>query len=203
MGSAVGARLRDGGVRVLTALDGRSERSRRRAADAGLEDAGSLGALLREVDVVLSIIPPEAALDLAAEIARAAAGATPLVADLNAVAPHTVEEIGDVLGGAGIDLVDGSISGPPPCAVGTTRIYLSGLRAGEIASLPIEGVERIHVGDAIGLASAVKMCTASVYKGRVALLDAGAPYGPSVRRGRPRPRRPRRARGSWIAPEPA
>ena len=49
-------------------------------------------------------------------------------------------------------------------------MYLSGARAADIASLPVEGVERIVVGDAIGLASAVKMCTASVYKGRVALL---------------------------------
>ena len=31
-------------------------------------------------------------------------------------------------------------------------------------------MERIVVGDEVGLASAVKMCTASVYKGRVALL---------------------------------
>jgi 3-hydroxyisobutyrate dehydrogenase-like beta-hydroxyacid dehydrogenase len=170
MGSAVGARLRDGGARVLTALDGRSDRTRRLAADACLGDVGTLGALMREADVVLSIVPPEAALDLAAQIARAAAGSSPLVADLNAVAPHTVDRIANVLGGAGLELVDGSISGPPPRTAGTTRVYLSGVRAGEIASLPIAGVECIHVGDAVGLASAVKMCTASVYKGRVALL---------------------------------
>ena len=43
-------------------------------------------------------------------------------------------------------------------------------RAPDIASLPVEGVELILVGETVGLASAVKMCTASVYKGRVALL---------------------------------
>jgi 3-hydroxyisobutyrate dehydrogenase-like beta-hydroxyacid dehydrogenase len=65
---------------------------------------------------------------------------------------------------------DGSISGPPPADEGTTRIYLSGPRAAEVAALPFDGVEAIVVGNEIGLASAVKMSTASVYKGSVALL---------------------------------
>ena len=49
-------------------------------------------------------------------------------------------------------------------------MYLSGPRAAEVASLPLDGVERVVVSDAVGAASAVKMCTASVYKGRVAIL---------------------------------
>ena len=70
----------------------------------------------------------------------------------------------------GLDLVDGSISGPPPWKPGTTRIYLSGPRAEEVAALPFEGVDRIVVGPEVGSASAVKMSTASVYKGTSALL---------------------------------
>ena len=70
---------------------------------------------------------------------------------------------------AGVDIVDGSISGPPPWKPGT-RVYLSGPRAGEVAALPFDGVERIVVGDEVGSASAVKMSTASVYKGSSALL---------------------------------
>lgn len=170
MGSALGARLAGGGVRVLVALDGRSERSRRLATAACLEDVGSLDALLREADVVLSVVPPGAARDVAARIAETAASSKPLVADLNAVSPATAGRLEETLRPAGLDLVDGSISGPPPREAGTTRIYLSGARAERIAALPFEGVERVVVGDAVGLASAVKMCTASVYKGRVALL---------------------------------
>jgi hypothetical protein len=48
MGSALGARLRAGGVRVVVALDGRSERTRRLAGEGGLEDVGPLGALVHE-----------------------------------------------------------------------------------------------------------------------------------------------------------
>ena len=170
MGSALGARLRDGGARVLVALDGRSDRTRGLASDAELEDVGSLNALMAEASVVLSVVPPGAAVEVAEAIASAAGDSRPLVADLNAVAPTTVRRVADLLTVHGIETVDGSISGPPPTRAGTTRMYLSGARAADIASLPVEGVELILVGDTIGLASAVKMCTASVYKGRVALL---------------------------------
>jgi len=170
MGSALGARLRVGGARVLVALDGRSERTRRLAAEAALEDVGALEGLVAEADVVLSVVPPGAAVEVAAAIGAAARGATAVVADLNAIAPVTAERVADALGAAGLEPVDGSISGPPPHEPGTTRIYLSGPRASEVAALPFGGVERVVVGEAIGLASAVKMCTASVYKGRVALL---------------------------------
>jgi len=170
MGSALGARLRDGGARVLVALDGRSERTRRLAAEAALEDVGALEALVAEADVVLSVVPPGAALEVAEAIGAAAREATALVADLNAIAPDTAERVARALGAAGLEAVDGSISVPPPHRPGSTRIYLSGARAGDVAALPFKGVERVVVGEAIGLASAVKMCTASVYKGRVALL---------------------------------
>jgi 3-hydroxyisobutyrate dehydrogenase-like beta-hydroxyacid dehydrogenase len=170
MGSALGERLRAGGARVIAALDGRSDRSRQLAGTAGLEDVGSLGALVGEAGVVLSVVPPEAAVEVAQTIAEATTRGGPVVADLNAVSPPTMERIADVLAAAGLDVVDGSISGPPPRGAGTTRVYLSGSRAHELEELPFEGVERVVVGEAVGRASAVKMCTASVYKGRVALL---------------------------------
>jgi 3-hydroxyisobutyrate dehydrogenase-like beta-hydroxyacid dehydrogenase len=170
MGSAIGARLRDGGVRVVVALDGRSERTRRLAGEVGVEDVGTLEALVREVDIVLSVVPPGSAVVVAEAIAVAAGDARPLVADLNAISPTTVERIDAALAAHGLETVDGSISGAPPHSPGTTRIYLSGQRAAEVAGLPLSGVELVVVGPAVGLASAVKMCTASVYKGRVALL---------------------------------
>jgi 3-hydroxyisobutyrate dehydrogenase-like beta-hydroxyacid dehydrogenase len=170
MGSALGARLRAGGARVLVALEGRSPRTARLAAAAGLEDVASLEPLVASSDVVLSVVPPESAVEAASAIARAGRGTAAVVADLNAVSPATARSIAALLRTAGIEAVDGAVSGPPPRAPGTTRIYLSGRRADVVAALPLEGVERMVVGDDVGLASAVKMCTASVYKGNVALL---------------------------------
>jgi 3-hydroxyisobutyrate dehydrogenase-like beta-hydroxyacid dehydrogenase len=157
MGSAMGAALRRGGARVVVSLDGRSERTRRLAQAAGLEVVGSLEDVVGEAEVVLSIAPPEAARTIAYDISRACAriGAQLLVADLNAIAPATVAAIADELAAAGVDLVDGSISGPPPWKPGT-RLYLSGERAGEVAGLPLDGVEQIVVGAELGSASAVR-----------------------------------------------
>ena len=170
MGSAIGARLRDGGARVVVALEGRSERTRSFASGAGLEDVGGLATLLAEADVVLSIVPPAESARAVDAIVASAGSYRPLVADLNAIAPATARELASTLARAGLDLVDGSISGPPPSRAGTTRIYLSGSRADEVAALPLDGVDRVIVGSEVGLASAVKMSTASVYKGRVAVL---------------------------------
>jgi 3-hydroxyisobutyrate dehydrogenase-like beta-hydroxyacid dehydrogenase len=158
MGSAVGAALRRGGARVVVTISGRSERTGRLARGAGLELLPSLDEVVEEADIVLSIVPPDQAEEVASELAG-----TRLMADLNAVSPATARRISDE--------VDGSISGPPPRRTGTTRIYLSGPRAAEVAALPFDGVEVIVVGDEVGAASAVKMSTASVYKGSIALLS--------------------------------
>ena len=172
MGSAVGGALREGGAEVVTTLAGRSGRTARLARDAGVDCLPDLDAVVARADVVLSIAPPDQAESIAADLAAAAArtGETTLVADLNAVSPATAKRIEAALAAARLELVDGSISGPPPKAAGTTRIYLSGARAAELEALPFSGVDVIRVGDEVGTASAVKMCTASVYKGSVALL---------------------------------
>jgi 3-hydroxyisobutyrate dehydrogenase-like beta-hydroxyacid dehydrogenase len=158
MGSALADAL---DTRVLATLEGRSERTRRLAARAPrLELLPSLEDVLRASDHVLSVAPPGEA-EAIADAVRSA-GASLLFVDLNAVSPETVRRIG-------VD-VDGAISGPPPWRPGTTRIYLSGPRAAEVANLPWTRVELVVVGESIGTASAVKMCTASVYKGTTALV---------------------------------
>jgi 3-hydroxyisobutyrate dehydrogenase-like beta-hydroxyacid dehydrogenase len=172
MGSAIGAALRAGGADVVTTVAGRSERTARLARDAGLTCLPDLDAVVRQADVVLSIAPPGQAEAIAGSIGDAArrTSARPLAVDLNAISPSTARRIEAALAAACLELVDGSISGPPPRRPGTTRIYLSGPRAAAVAALPFTGVHTIGVGDEVGTASAVKMCTASVYKGSAALL---------------------------------
>jgi 3-hydroxyisobutyrate dehydrogenase-like beta-hydroxyacid dehydrogenase len=157
MGSAVGNALLRGGARVVATVAGRSPRTVELARRAELELLADVAAVVQEADVVLSIVPPAEAEPVAAELAGAR-----LFADLNAIAPARAARISPE--------VDGSISGGPPWQAGTTRIYLSGPRAGEVAALPFDGVEVVVVGDEAGAASAVKMSTASVYKGSTALL---------------------------------
>jgi 3-hydroxyisobutyrate dehydrogenase-like beta-hydroxyacid dehydrogenase len=139
---------------------------------AGIELLDDLDAVVRVADVVLCVTPPGSALAAGAALADACArtGARPLGADLNAVAPPTVERIAALLDAAGAGLVDGSISGPPPRRAGTTRLYLAGPRAAEVAALPFARLDVRVLGARVGTASALKMCTASVYKGTTALV---------------------------------
>lgn len=170
MGAGLGWALREGGATVVTTLAGRSARTARLVADAGLTVLDSLDAVVAAAEVILVVTPPAAARDAASAIAEAAGrtGARPLVADLNAISPSTVDSLVRVLDG--LDVVDGSISGPPPTVRPGARIYLSGGRADEVAGLPWRHVRPVVVPGGAGRASALKMCTASVYKGTQALL---------------------------------
>jgi 3-hydroxyisobutyrate dehydrogenase-like beta-hydroxyacid dehydrogenase len=165
MGSAVGASLARSGHRVVATLAGRSARTRDLAAAAPFDVVDDLAAVTAGSDLVLSVVPP----GQAAAVAEAVAG-VPLLVDLNAISPLTVDQIDRALAGSGTGLVDGSISGPPPWQPGTTRIYLSGPRAAEVAALGFDGVDVRVVGAELGAASAVKMCTGSVYKGTALIL---------------------------------
>lgn len=170
MGAAIGHVLAAGGARVVATVAGRSERTVGLAR--GLELRATLDDLVSEAAILLSVVPPGAALDVAREVGAVAGriGAQPLYVDLNAIAPSTVVLAVEILSSSGVHLVDGSISGPPPRLAGSTVIYLSGPRAAQVASLDAPGLELRVVGDEIGTASAIKMSTASFYKGQTAIL---------------------------------
>jgi len=171
MGSMVGAAVRSGGSRVLWAGAGRSAATRKRASDAGLEDAGTVAALVAASDVILSVCPPHAAGDVAAQVAALRFAGT--YVDGNAIAPATAREIGGIVEKGGATFVDGGIIGPPPVKPGTTRFYVSGTGAERIAALLTAGpLQALVVPGGPGAASTVKMAYASWTKGSSALLLA-------------------------------
>jgi 3-hydroxyisobutyrate dehydrogenase-like beta-hydroxyacid dehydrogenase len=169
MGSMVGAAARANGLRVLWASDGRGGQTVTRAAAAGLEDVKTLAPLVAASQVILSICPPHAAVDLARLVmARSFSG---IYVDANAVAPATGREIGKIVTGGGATFVDGGIIGPPPRNRGTTRLYLSGAEAARLARLFEQGaLEAIAIEGGPGAASALKMAYAAYTKGTSALL---------------------------------
>src|SRR5512133_687515 len=130
MGAAVGAVLRERGLRVLWASEGRSPETRKRAEAAGLEDACSAKELAGS-GVLLSVCPPHAVLDVARSVGRFEG----LYVDANAVAPATAHKVAELVRTGGGELVDGGIVGSPPREAGTTRLYLSGAQAGSIREL--------------------------------------------------------------------
>lgn len=171
MGHTVGDVLRQNGARVITCLEGRSARTRALAEKAGIIDVPTYRQLVTESDLVLSIMVPAQAMSAAAAVADALRGTdTPLTyADCNAIAPQTVRTLGEVLTSAGGTFVDASIIGPPPRTAGATRFYASGLELETFLVLNRYGLDVRPLGDGIGLASAMKMCYASLTKGLTAL----------------------------------
>jgi 3-hydroxyisobutyrate dehydrogenase-like beta-hydroxyacid dehydrogenase len=165
MGSAIGSALRARGEAVMWASAGRSPATVERAERADLTDVGEVQELCGRCDVLVSVCPPHAAVD----VARLAAGFDGVYVDANAISPETARAIR----GTFDRFVDGGIVGPPPRSAGTTRLYLSGgdakLVAERFAGTTID--VRV-VSEEPGAASALKMAYASWTKGSSALLLA-------------------------------
>lgn len=171
MGAAVGACLVRRGTRVVFSSAGRSAATCARARSAGLEDCETLERTLAIADVIVSVCPPHAAPALAHEVAKLGFGGT--FVDANAVSPETARRIGHTVASAGASFVDGGIIGPPPTRAGTTRLYLSGGPASEIAALFSDSeLQAIALAGPAGAASALKACYAAWNKGTIALLAA-------------------------------
>jgi 3-hydroxyisobutyrate dehydrogenase-like beta-hydroxyacid dehydrogenase len=163
MGAAIGGALRGRGEPVLWASAGRSAATAERADLAGLEDAGEVAELCRRSEVVLSVCPPHAAL----EVARAAEGFSGIYVDANAISPQTARAIG----GVQTRFVDGGIVGPPPHEPGSMRLYLSGAEAESVATLFAgTNVDARVISAEVGAASALKASYAGWTKGSAALL---------------------------------
>jgi putative dehydrogenase len=173
MGSAVGKRLADNGVRVLTSLDGRSEASVARAKAAGMIAASDPE--IATADIILSIVPPGEALPLARRLAPAlsAANKKPVYADCNAVNPGTVKKIAAVITQTGCPFVDaGIIGGPPRAGYNGPSFYVSGEDVGKIEPLNDLGLIIRRMDGPIGAASAIKMSFGGITKGLIAIGSA-------------------------------
>ena len=174
MGHAVGRALGRHGYDVMTCLAGRSARTRGLAESAGMRDVGSLEALVAEAGLILSILPPAAAVDQAgaAAAAMAAAGARPTFVDCNAVSPQTAREIGATIAAVGAPFIDCGIIGVAPGKGKATRFHVSGPDTAPVERLDGKGISVLPMGPEIGRASALKMVYAGLTKGTMTLHTA-------------------------------
>jgi len=160
MGSTIGACAAAGDARVLWVSAQRSAATRARAQRRGLIETASLAEALGQSEIVLSVCPPEFAAETAKSVA--ALKFRGIYVDANAVSRATAEEIGRIVTAAGADFVDGGIIGAPVERAGTTRLYLSGPRAAEIAELFTGSMlDARAIGDVPGAASALKVAYAA------------------------------------------
>jgi 3-hydroxyisobutyrate dehydrogenase-like beta-hydroxyacid dehydrogenase len=161
MGAAVGRALVEAGHDVGWLPAGRGAGTRRRAGEAGLTALDDVG----DCDLVISVCPPAAAVDTA----RTVAGFSGRYLDANAVSPETAREVSAAVSDAAY--VDGGIVGPPPWQAGTTRLFLSGTCAGDVAEVFAGSrLEPVVLAEGDTAASALKMTYAAWTKITAALL---------------------------------
>ncbi|THH28513.1 hypothetical protein EUX98_g5664 [Antrodiella citrinella] len=183
MGAAVAKRLTttSPGLTVLTDLTHRSPASRKRAEDAGMQDA-SLARIVTQAAWVLSIMPPSEA-EAFAKGVKAAYDETSekrklVFVDCNAVNPDTVKRIAGIFSGSPVAFVDAGIIGGPPSEGYDPVFYASANPQDDAVLSAFEGLGEYGLkisalrgeGAGVGDASALKMSYAGITKGTIGLF---------------------------------
>lgn len=173
MGSEIGRYLVMNDLEVISVYEGRSEISKKRASKYKISDAGSIEQFCKISDLVISIIPPDKAVETANLYTSFKNKDGQIYCDLNAISTITAKKIKLLLDEKKIDYVDGAIMGGPPTVNYSPRIYLSGKLSEKLNFLNGKGIELMVLKGSDFKASATKMVYASITKGSKALV-AGA-----------------------------
>ncbi|KAJ0121321.1 6-phosphogluconate dehydrogenase [Diaporthe amygdali] len=196
MGMGIAKLLVAKGFSVATNGSGRSKETLERVQAASVTNLSSDTDLVKECDVILSVVPPRDAEGTAQRIIDAMQFVTKgqlYFADMNAVAPSTIKAMAKNINRAQvpITLIDGSILGGPPKPKETDSTPSGGTSASaggdwdmplmptsgpvQIAEIPGYGARLAetlnvkHISPDIGASSGLKMCYASLSKGYAAI----------------------------------
>lgn len=197
MGSGIAKLLVSKGFSVATNGSGRSKETLERAQAAGVTNLSSDTDLVKQCDVILSVVPPRDAEGTAQRIIDAMQFVTKeqlYFADMNAVAPSTIKAMAKSIKRAQvpITIIDGSIlGGPPKPKEAGSPVDRGGTSASaggdwdmplmptsgpvQVAEIPGYGASLAetlnvkHISPDIGASSGLKMCFASLSKGYAAI----------------------------------
>jgi len=140
-----------------------------KAQGDGIILSDNLGLVVRGSRYIISTVTPAGSREIALNAAQHMAPGQ-VFFDLNSSAPVVKEQMGEEFAARGLDFVDGAIMGSPVSTGLKTTILASG-RCGKEKLGALPDVFNISwMGDRVGRASAVKMCTSIVTKGLQAIL---------------------------------
>lgn len=160
--------LKSHNVEVLTFDQDRGEVSRKRGQNAGVQSTASMAELVRNSELIVSIVVPSAAKRVAEAVASAAreSGRKDLLfLDANAISPMTADEVAAVLAPAGVHFVDGCIIGSAARMGKGTIVYVSGEQASRLSALEQFQIPVKVLGPQTNQASAFKIVYAGLTKG--------------------------------------
>jgi 3-hydroxyisobutyrate dehydrogenase-like beta-hydroxyacid dehydrogenase len=171
MGHVVGQVLISNGMPVFTCLEGRSERTKGLATKAGIENVATYDDLVRDTDMILSIMVPGEAVKAARMVANSLRNTneTTVYVDCNAVAPETGREMDRIIREANSRYVDASIIGGPPRREGVTKFYSSGPDIDAFMKLKDFGLEVRSLSSEVGQGKGIKMVYGALTKGLTAV----------------------------------
>ena len=175
MGHGCGKVFLENNFRVVSALNGRSNRTKKLSETAGIEDLASIENIVNYSDIILSILPPEKAYEQAVQVNKVILKSQKHITyvDCNAISPETVKKINQEISSEFCNFIDAGIIGLNPIIEkGQTRFYVSGPNTDQIKMLNNKGIIIKDLGKEIGKASAMKMVYASATKGTFALHAA-------------------------------
>lgn len=172
MGASIGRLLHSRGIRVVSTLEGRSKRTAQLCYAAGLTVLDSVGEVVSHSDVIISTVPPGAAISVAQRVAAEfRPGRRPAVyVDANSISPVTMRHLGSVILRPNFTLVDAAIHGVAARLSHDATMYLSGSSASEVAAMVGTPPRLVLLGDEVGRASLFKMLLGGTSKGTVALM---------------------------------
>jgi 3-hydroxyisobutyrate dehydrogenase-like beta-hydroxyacid dehydrogenase len=166
------ARLRSLAVQTYDILleDAAAGRALRAKADAaGVVAAESLAGAVAGANLVISAVTAASSLD-AARAAAPHLGRGQLYLDINSVSPETKRRSQALIEAAGAAYVEAAVMAAMPPKRLAVPMLLGGARARELAAaLNGLGFAATAVADAVGVASAIKMCRSVMIKGLEAL----------------------------------
>ena len=176
MGASLSTLFHSRGHQMVTTVHGRSDATARRARAAGCAILDSIADVVAHSDVVISVVSPSAAEEVAelycAEAHRAPADA--LYVDLNSIGPELAMTLAERVASSGRGFVDGAINGLAKNLTTNlttaATLFLSGPRASDVADLVGEQLRVRLLGHEFGRASAMKMLLSGLSKGVCALF---------------------------------
>lgn len=175
MGARLGGELVSAGHQVRWLSSGRSADTRGRAEAEGLIAVDDAASLVDGAELVLSVLPPQGAVDVARLVT--ATGFAGTYVDANPLSPGTLREVQETAESAGASFVDAGVVGPPPRDGSRTHLYLAGPHdavAHVEALVASTRVTPVVVGAEVGQASAAKQAYALFNKGRMVLASLAA-----------------------------
>ena len=175
MGHGIAKVLVENNFKILTFLRGRSKRTLKLANEAKVINIDNFENFLKEVDIILSIIPPEKAFQQAKFVTSFSSHIEKKITyvDCNAISPNTCLKIEKLFNNKHFEFLDGGIVGLNPIVEkGKTRLYISGKDTEKLDTINNKGIIVKNLGSEIGKASAFKMIYASATKGTFALHAA-------------------------------